>query len=135
MKKLIIVLCATVSCMMATAQEYNKAALVVQEQIVAYNARNLDAFAALYSDDIIIYKASGEVSLQGKAQLKELFGTFFKNNPDLYCYIEDRIVLGDTVIDHEKIQLQKGRPFMEFIAMYKVKDGKIAEVHFLKSPY
>ncbi|MEM6718052.1 MAG: nuclear transport factor 2 family protein [Bacteroidota bacterium] len=134
MKKLIIIVLTIVSCMTVTAQEQNEAALVVEAQITAYNAGNLEAFAATYSDDVVFYEPSMQKSIQGKAQLKELFGNLFKNNPDLHCFIDQRIVSGDTVIDHEKVQIRKGQPLLEFVAMYKVKEGKIAEVYFLKRP-
>lgn len=134
MKKRIILAVTIIISMTAVAQDFNKAALVVQEQLTAYNARNLDAFLSTYSDDIVIYEASREVTIKGKKQLKELFGNLFKNNPNLYCYIENRIVSGNIIIDHEKVQFRKGQPIMEFIVMYKVKKGKIAEVTFLKRP-
>lgn len=132
MKKRIILAVTIIISMTAVAQDFNKAALVVQEQLTAYNARNLDTFLSTYSDDIVIYEASREVTIKGKKQLKELFGNLFKNNPNLYCYIENRIVSGNIIIDHEKVQFRKGQPIMEFIVMYKVKNGKIAEVTFLK---
>ncbi|KAB8154009.1 steroid delta-isomerase [Kordia sp. TARA_039_SRF] len=132
MKKRIILAVTIIISMTAVAQDFNKAALVVQEQLTAYNARNSDTFLSSYSDDIVIYEASREVTIKGKKQLKELFGNLFKNNPNLYCYIENRIVSGNIIIDHEKVQFRKGQPIMEFIVMYKVKKGKIAEVTFLK---
>jgi len=118
----------------ASAQELNEAAVVVQKQIAAYNAGNLDDFLATYSDDIVFYEPSMEMSIQGKAHLKEVFGNLFKNYPDLFCFIGQRIVSGNTVIDHEKVRFQKGQPAQEFIVMSKVTNGKIAEVYFLKRP-
>jgi hypothetical protein len=132
MKKLIFLICAIVAMESVVAQEFNEAAVVVQKQLEAYNARNLEAFLATYSDDIIVYNEKNEVQAKGIAQLRESYGNMFKNLPDLYCYIENRIVSENTVIDHEKVCFQKGQPLVEVVAMYTVKDGKIATVHFVK---
>lgn len=134
MKKYIFLLISIISCMTMEAQELNEAAVVVQRQVAAYNARNITAFANTFSDDVVFYQPNQEVSIKGKAQLKELFGNMFQTLPNLYCFIEERIVSGNTVIDHEKVRFKKGEPAQEFVVMYKVKDGKIAEVHFLKRP-
>ncbi|WP_420574820.1 nuclear transport factor 2 family protein [Kordia sp.] len=132
MKKLIILFLCTVS--LATAQQKTAAAEVVQKQVEAYNARNIEAFIATYSDDVVFYGFPKEVRFKGIAQVREIFGIFFKNSPDLHCDIEDRIASGDTVIDHEKVRFQKDDPIQEFVVMYKVTDGKIQEVYFLKRP-
>lgn len=132
MKKNIILLLTVICFSFVTAQEENTPWMLVQKQIDAYNAKNLDAFAATFSDDIVFYETSMKVNLKGKEQLRKAFGDLFQKNPDLYCLIEDKIVLGDTVIFHEKVQFQKGQPMFDFIVMYKISNDKITEVHFLK---
>lgn len=132
MKKLIILLLLTVS--VATAQQQNDAAKVIQKQVEAYNARNIDAFLANYSDDFVFYDFDKKVRFKGIEQMREVFGNLFKNNPDLHCTIANRIASGNTVVDHEKVRFKKGAPIREFIIMYIVENGRIKEAHFLKRP-
>lgn len=134
MKKLLILVLLFTSFSSVVAQEKNKADVLVQKQIDAYNAKNIDAFVATFSDDVIFYNFPKEVNFQGIDQVRKTFGNLFKNNPDLHCTIEDRIVSGNTVIYHEKVKFQKGQSFLSFVVMYKVTNNKIAEVYFLKKP-
>lgn len=130
MKKLLIllVLCAS----FAAAQENNEAAIIVQKQVEAYNARDIKAYAALFTDDVVMYDFPKKVRSKGKAELEKRFGTMFKNTPDLFSYIEDRIASGNKVIDHEKVTFKKGEPAKEFVVMYVIENGKIAEVYYIK---
>lgn len=41
------------------------------------------------------------------------------------------MVLGNTVIDEERVLLRKDQPLLEAIAIYKIASGKIQEVYFI----
>ncbi|MBF0650811.1 nuclear transport factor 2 family protein [Dysgonomonas sp. GY75] len=45
---------------------------VVERQLAAYNARDIDAFIATYSQDIEIYNSKGALIMQGHAGLRRL---------------------------------------------------------------
>jgi imidazolonepropionase-like amidohydrolase len=79
------------------------AADVVQAQVNAYNAQDLDAFLSTYSDDAVIAKAgSGEVQTSGKAAFRERYGTMFRKFPQNRARIAERRTEGDRVVlDHE----------------------------------
>ena len=102
---------------------------VVQEQLEAYNARDLDRFAATYSEDIRIYrKPTAEPAIVGQAQLREVYGNRFAS-PNLRAEILNRIVLGNKVIDHERVVGIKDVP-IEAVAVYEVGEGLIRAVWF-----
>jgi hypothetical protein len=82
---------------------------LAQDQLVAYNSRNIDAFIKQYSDDVKIY-----------------------NFPNLHCELLARIIQIDTVIDHEMVTFIVDKPKLFTIAIYKIKDDKISEVYFIK---
>ncbi|WP_298422057.1 nuclear transport factor 2 family protein [uncultured Kordia sp.] len=115
-----------------TAQENNEAAIIVQKQVEAYNARDIQAFSALFSDDVKMYDFPKTLRASGKVELKKRFGQMFQNTPDLFSYIEDRIASENKVIDHEKVTFKKGEPAKEFIVMYIVENKKITEVYYIK---
>ena len=102
---------------------------VVQRQLEAYNARNLEAFAATYADSIRIYRMpAAEPSISGLARLREAYRARFAS-PDLHADIVNRMVLGNKVIDHERVVGIKEHP-IEAVAVYEVRDGLIVTVWF-----
>jgi hypothetical protein len=102
---------------------------IVQEQLEAYNARDLDRFAATYSSDIRIYRLPAtEPAIVGQAQLRETYAKRF-SSPGLHATIVDRIVMGNKVVDHERVVGIKDVP-IEAVAVYEVVDGLIRTVWF-----
>jgi hypothetical protein len=98
---------------------------IVQRQLEAYNAHDLEAFAACYSEDIQMFRMpSSEPMIQGKAELKEFYGSNRFMTPTLHAEIVNRIVIGNKVIDHERITgLQKDA--FEVVVIYEACDGLI----------
>ena len=72
---------------------------IVQRQLNAYNARNVDAFMDTYADDIELYDFPGKLSSKGKEEMRKDYADFFKNVNNLYCEIENRIVIGNKIVD------------------------------------
>ena len=107
-------------------------AVLAQEQLNGYNARNIEAFLAPYSDSIVIYdQASGKLLMQGKEQMRQRYAGIFEKATELHCQLVNRIVMGNTVIDHEKITGMGEKPF-EAVAVYTIANGKIIKVSFIR---
>ena len=105
---------------------------LVQQQLNAYNAGDIDAFLAPYSEDVEIYDFPSKLTNKGKSKIRPIYDNMFKNYPDLHCEIVNRTVLGNTVIDHERITgIPNIKPF-DAIAIYKIKDNKIFQVYFIE---
>ncbi len=103
---------------------------IVQKQLDAYNARDIDAFVATFSETVELYNHPNTLIGKGSDQLKERYQRFFEATPDLNCEIKNRIVLGNKVIDEEYITAN-GSNFSA-VAIYEVKNGKIAKVTFIR---
>jgi imidazolonepropionase-like amidohydrolase len=103
---------------------------IVQRQLNAYNARDIDAFLNTYSDDVELYDFPATLSLKGKAAMRKSYEGMFKGVSNLYCEIEKRIVLGNKIIDKEKVRA--GNRTIHAIAVYEVENGKIKKVTFLE---
>jgi hypothetical protein len=102
---------------------------IVQEQLEAYNARDLERFAATYSADIRIYRMPAtEPSIVGQSKLREVYAKRFAS-PGLHATIVNRIEIGDKVIDHERVVGIEAEP-IEAVAVYQVADGLISAVWF-----
>jgi len=114
-----------------SAQEKENA-IPVQQQLDAYNAGDIEAFLEPYSDNVKIYNHPSDLIMSGKKVMRERYGKKFAALPDLQCTLLNRMVLGNVVIDQEYVIQRKGEPATQVIAMYKIKDGKIEEVYFIR---
>jgi hypothetical protein len=105
---------------------------LAQAQLNAYNKRDIDAFVAPYAENVKVYKFPNELLYEGKTAMYDTYGRMFARTPDLHCRLVNRIVMGNTVIDQEEVTISKKDQPMNAIAIYKIKDGKIAEVYFIQ---
>ncbi len=119
---------------LAGQKSLDKFALVtpVQTQLDAYNTGNLDLFLSAYSDTVKIYNFPNELRYQGKENMREGYGGMFARLPDLQCRLVSRVIMGDKVIDHESVIWNKEDPPTEVVAIYRVEDGLIQEVWFMR---
>lgn len=103
---------------------------VVQRQVNAYNARNIEAFLNTYSDDVELYNLNGPLMAKGKDQMRRIYAGLFERTPNLYCKIENRIIQGNKVIDQEYVRF--GEQYVSATALYEVENGKIKKVTFIQ---
>ncbi len=105
---------------------------LAQRQLNAYNARNLDAFLEPYADDVAIYDLPDKLISKGKEAMQKRYGAMFTKTPGLHCELVNRIVMGNTVIDHERVTFGTDRGPVQAIAIYKIENGKIQTVYFTR---
>ena len=117
-----------------TAQENIEkiAEKLAQEQLDAYNNRDIEAFVVPYADDVKVFNFPDQLLYQGKDELYGLYGRMFSRTPDLHCKLVKRMIMGNTVIDQEEVTINKEEAPFRAIAIYKIKGGKIAEVYFIR---
>eukprot|EP01035_Chromulina_nebulosa_P033624 gene33624-45035_t len=76
---------------------------VAQTQLDSYNVQDLDGHCACFADDIVVCDLNGEPNLHGidayRARYEGVFAQFPQNHAELVA----RIVIGNTVIDHERV--------------------------------
>jgi uncharacterized protein (TIGR02246 family) len=117
-----------------SAMETDAAEAVVQTQLEAYNAHDVQAFVATYASDAEIYEFPAKLLMKGAAQIEDYYATKRFNDPRLHATLAKRMVMGDVVVDHEKIVLTfpEGAGRLEAIAIYEVQAGKISKVTLLR---
>ncbi len=109
------------------------AADIVQRQLDAYNAQDLEAFCACFAADCILAELNGRVTQQGAAAIRQRYQTLFSSYPENHAALVNRIVVGDVVIDDEDITRSPSER-INAAAIYTVKDGLIARVDFVRAP-
>jgi hypothetical protein len=101
---------------------------VVQRQLDAYNAKDLEALLAVYADDAEHYEHPHTLLARGTAELRPRFAARFQE-PNLHATLVKRIVSGAKVFDHEKVTrtFPEGPGELEVVMIYEVRDGRIAK--------
>jgi hypothetical protein len=105
---------------------------IVQAQVDAYNRRDLEGFLSFYADDAKIYVYPDQLVLSGKEAMRERYAKTFEP-AELHAAIPQRIAFDRFVIDQEKVVTGRAEhPVVEAVAIYEIKDGRIARVTFLR---
>ncbi|HXJ02861.1 MAG TPA: nuclear transport factor 2 family protein [Micropepsaceae bacterium] len=105
---------------------------LIQRQLDAYNAQDLDAYVACYAPDVVVAGLNGSVTEKGREALRARYAKAFATFPENKARLVNRMAVGSTVIDHEDVSRGPGKERFEIIAIYTVKDGLIARVDFAK---
>lgn len=137
--KTYLIIFACLACISLHAQENDKSAItdkvtpeqLAQMQLDAYNNGDIDAFLIPYDENVEIYTFPDQLNYKGKENMRKRYSSMFDNIPDLHCELVNRIVEGNTVIDHERVTgLPEGK-VLNAIAIYTIENNKIKKVHFI----
>ncbi len=105
--------------------------VVVQRQLEAYNARDLDAWAATDAVNAEQFEYPSTRLASGRDNIRARMIARF-TEPNLHAELINRIVMGQLVVDHERITrtFPEGPGTIELIALFEVVDGKIVRALF-----
>jgi uncharacterized protein (TIGR02246 family) len=107
---------------------------VVDAQIEAYRARDVERFLSYYADDVSVVMFDGTAMFGSKEAMREAYGKLFADSPELGVTIASRITAGEFVVDEEHISgfHLGGMPTeIAAVAIYRVTDRKIAKLMLL----
>jgi hypothetical protein len=107
---------------------------VVDAQIEAFRARDVEQFLSHYADDASVVMFDGAAMFGSKDVMREQYGKLFADSPDLQVSIANRITAGEFVIDEEHLSgFHYGDMPADLtsVAVYRVTNGKIARLMLL----
>ena len=109
--------------------------VVVQRQLDAYNARDLEAWLATYAPDAKQYEHPGKLLASGHAEIRARTAPRF-TEPNLHARLLKRTVMGCIVIDHEDVArtFPEGPGRVELVCIYTVEQGLIQNASFVLGP-
>ena len=105
---------------------------IAQKQLDAYNAQDLDTYMTFFAEGCIVSGLNGQPTETSRDAIRARYAKAFAQFPKNKAYLKNRIAVGNTVIDHEKVVRAPGGEEFEIIAIYTFKDGLIARVDFAK---
>jgi imidazolonepropionase-like amidohydrolase len=106
-------------------------AALVQRQLNAYNARNIEAFMEPYADDIEFYDYPDKLLGKGKDALRKVYTAVFNKFPALHSELKGRMVQGNVVIDNEKVT-GIGNGIIKGVVIYNIENNKIKKVYIVQ---
>lgn len=100
---------------------------LVQHQLDAYNAGDIDKFVEVFHDDVSVWKLDGDSAIiSGIEDFTQSYGNLFEQSPDLYCNVVNRTIVNDKVLDYEIVTGRKGSTqTLHLVMIYEFKEGKI----------
>lgn len=104
---------------------------VVQAQLDAYNAKDIERLLATYAVDAEQFTLHGERFAQGREEMRARFLLRFAE-PDLHARLLSRSVAGPVVVDLESItrNFPEGLGTLEMLCIYQVEGGHIQKASF-----
>lgn len=111
-----------------TAQT-QEAETIVQANLDAYNAHDIEKFMSSFSDDVTMYNFNdGQQTAKGIEEVRAIYAPYFKASPTLHSKILQRTVFDNKVIDHEYITGARGGDPFEIVLIYEVDNKKIIKM-------
>ncbi len=103
---------------------------VAENQLLAYNAHDINAFCACFDDYVKVeLLVEGEVLFEGMDALRIAYTERF-SNPNLHAKLVNRIALGRVVIDEEEVTGLPDIDTLYVVAIYEIDEGLIRRVRF-----
>ena len=104
---------------------------VVQAQLDAYNAKDIEALLETYAPNAEQYTLHGELLAKGHDQLRTRFLARFKES-NLHAKLLARIVVNNIITDAELITrtFPEGIGTLEMLCIYEVEEGRIQKASF-----
>lgn len=105
---------------------------IVQRQLDALNAHDLDAFCAPCAPDIVVEDSFGERWLTGIAEFREWYGSHLHEHPELRADLLDRIAVREWVIDEVIVTGYSDGSQGHFAIVMRIADDQIASTRILR---
>lgn len=105
---------------------------VVQAQLDAYNAKDIDAFMRCWTEDAQVFAHPDTLLADGAAAIRARHLVRFQE-PNLFGRLVSRMAVGDTVVDREVVSrtFPEGPGKIDVIAIYRIADGRVARAWFI----
>ena len=115
--------------------QFSSPEIVVQRQLDAYNAKDIEGWLATYAPDARQYEHPGKLLTEGHAQIRARTAPRF-SEPNLHARLLKRTVMGSVVIDHEDVirTFPEGPGRIELVCIYVVEEGLIRSASFVFGP-
>lgn len=105
---------------------------VIQTQLDAYNAHDIEAFMEMWADDALYFEHPSTLLAEGAAAIRARHVARFQE-ANLFARLKQRMVLGNKVVDYETVTrtFPEGPGTIDVIVTYEVINGKVARAWYI----
>lgn len=105
---------------------------IIQGQLDAYNARDINAFMAFWAPDAQIFAHPATLLADGAAAIRARHLLRFQE-PNLFGRLVHRAVIGGNVVDQEVVtrSFPEGPGRVDVVGIYELSGDKIAKAWFI----
>jgi len=111
----------------------DSAADVVQRQVNAFNAHNLDALLATYAEDVKLYDFPDQLLTTGRAALRAHYEKQLGPDSRAHWEVRKRLIAGSVVIDQVRWTGRADGKESEGVGIYQVRNGLIQSIRAVPS--
>ena len=97
-----------------------------------YNAQDVDAYAAMFTEDGCEGGYRGEIVRQGRAGIREGYAKVFAEFPQNRAEVLAKFVYGDQILVREHVSRSPEAEPFEVMAIYSFKGDLIDRVEFIR---
>ena len=105
---------------------------VIQKQLNAYNAHDIEGFMALWAEDALYFEHPSTLLASGAEAIRARHVARFQE-ANLFARLNQRMVLGNKVVDQETVTrtFPEGTGTIDVIVTYEVLNGKVARAWYI----
>ncbi len=111
----------------------NSNARVIDDLVDAYNRRDVESFANLFTKDAVHGVLHSEVQQRSRQEIFDRYTEVFGMYPENRTEVIHRIAFGRFVIDHEKVSRSSTSEPFDVVAIYTLEAGLISRLEFVRS--
>lgn len=104
----------------------------VNQLVAAYNVGDARTFADQFAPDAAVYEHPQQLTQAGRKAVFSYYQGVFRQFPALRTTLLHRIVIGNRVMDHERVQRGPDQPPFEVLAIYELHDGLVQRLDFVR---
>ena len=105
---------------------------VIDALVIAYNNHDAKAFSDLFAVDGQTFEHPGRLAQGSRQHVFETYSQVFARVPENRTTVLHRIVIGNRVIDHERVQRSADSEPFDVVAIYEVRDGFIERLDLVR---
>ena len=104
---------------------------VIQRQLEAYNARDIDGWLSTFAPEAEQYTLHGGLLARGHEKLRRRMAVRFAE-PDLHARLISRVTMAQVVVDLERVTrtFPDGKGTVEMLCIYEVVGGHIVKASY-----
>lgn len=113
-------------------QSINENTIVIDRLVDAYNRSDARRFAYLFALKTAVYEFPGALVQQSHEEIFEFYENLFREFPFNRTEVLYRIVIGNRVIDHERVRRAPDAEPFEVLTIYELENREIKRLDFVR---